>query len=268
MIGKNQRKRIVRNILWIVLLGSGSCVRQRETAREEAGLYRMNTVICSQQYERLKQISVEWSDKINRRMETCGQNVILYVKRKLKKKGSSTKRTGIISQYDELFKKYSSEINWDWRLLASLVYHESSFDPSARSRAGAYGLMQMMPSTMESYGVDTAASPEKHIAAGVKYIKYLDNLMSRHIPNKNERVKFVLASYNIGPGHVLDARRLAGKYGKDATVWENNVDSCLLSKVDPKYYTDPEVRHGRCHGKETHAFVAQVMKLYGYYKTL
>ncbi|MDR3093460.1 MAG: transglycosylase SLT domain-containing protein [Bacteroidales bacterium] len=175
--------------------------------------------------------------------------------------------TMIISPYDDLFRKYSSEINWDWRLLASLVYQESNFKENSRSRSGAYGLMQMMPATMKNYGVDTTATPEKHIAAGVKYIKYLDEIMSRYVPDENERVKFVLASYNIGPGHVLDAYRIARKVGKQSGVWENNVDSCLLRKREPQYYQLPEVRHGKCHGQETFAFVTKVMKRYGDYKS-
>ncbi|MDR0713382.1 MAG: transglycosylase SLT domain-containing protein [Bacteroidales bacterium] len=173
-----------------------------------------------------------------------------------------------ISPYDDLFRKYSPEINWDWRLLASLVYHESRFKHGVRSKAGAYGLMQMMPSTMRNYGVDTTSSLEKHIAAGVKYLKYLDYMMSKYVPDPNERVKFVLASYNIGPGHVLDARRIAKKYGKNASVWENSVDSCLLRKREPMYYNLPEVRYGRCRGKETYAFVVQVMKRYSSYKEM
>jgi membrane-bound lytic murein transglycosylase F len=177
-------------------------------------------------------------------------------------------RTGIVSDYDELFRKYSAGINWDWRLLASLVCQESRFNPEARSRVGAFGLMQIMPSTMEELGIDSTSPPEKQIAAGVKYIKYLNDILSKSIPDKNERIKFVLASYNIGPGHIFDARRLAEKYGKDASVWDSNVDSCLLSKTDPHVYTDPEVRHGRCVGKETNAFVAQVMQRYEHYKNI
>ncbi len=179
-------------------------------------------------------------------------------------------RTGTISKYDELFKKYSKEIGWDWRLLASLVCQESRFQPEARSKRGAYGLMQMMPATMERFsGTDIiVSSPEKQIAAGVAYIKYLDKLIAPNVSDKDERIKFVLASYNIGPGHILDAQRLAEKYGKDASVWDNNVDSCLLSKADPKYYTDPEVRHGKCKGKETYAFVSLVLERFEHYKNI
>jgi membrane-bound lytic murein transglycosylase F len=177
-------------------------------------------------------------------------------------------RTGKISEYDELFKKYSREIDWDWRLLASLVCQESRFKPQARSRSGAYGLMQMMPSTLQYFGIDTTASPEKHIAAGVAYIKYLDKMISPKVENKEERIKFVLASYNIGPGHIFDAQYLAEKYGKNAAIWDNNVDSFLLSKAEPKFYNDPEVRHGKCKGKETFAFVTQILERYEHYRNM
>jgi membrane-bound lytic murein transglycosylase F len=176
--------------------------------------------------------------------------------------------TGIISEYDEIFRKYSAEIGWDWRLLAALVYQESRFIPNLRSPKGAYGLMQIMPATLEHFGVDTTASPDRHVAAGVAYIKFLDRMIAPHVENIDERIKFILASYNIGLGHIFDARRLAEKYGKDAGVWDNNVDSCLLGKSDPRFYNDPDVLHGKCRGKETYAFVTQIMELYGHYKNI
>jgi membrane-bound lytic murein transglycosylase F len=195
-----------------------------------------------------------------------------YHKSKTIQKNAQSKlfanRTGVISEYDDIFRKYSSEIGWDWRLLAALVYQESRFVPTVRSKRGAYGLMQIMPATMKHFGTDTTASPDRHIAAGVAYIKLLDKMIAPHVADKDERVKFILASYNIGPGHIFDAQRLAEKYGKDADVWDNNVDSCLLSKSDPKFYKDPEVRHGRCSGKETYAFVSQIMERYEHYKNI
>ena len=179
-----------------------------------------------------------------------------------------TNRTGIISNYDHIFKKYSPKIGWDWRLLAALVYQESRFIPDVRSPKGAYGLMQLMPATLQYFGADTTSSPDRHIAAGVSYIKFLDKMFAPFVPDDNERIKFILASYNIGPGHILDARRLAEKLGKDANVWDNNVDSCLLRKSDPLYYNDPEVRHGKCYGKETYSFVAQIMERFEHYKNI
>ena len=177
-------------------------------------------------------------------------------------------RTGVISEYDDLFRKYSAEIDWDWRLLAALVCQESRFAPDVRSRKGAYGLMQMMPATLEQFGTDTAALPERQIAAGVAYLRYLDGIIAPFVTDRDERIKFILAAYNIGPGHILDACRLAGKYGKNADVWDNNVDLYLLGKSDPKYYNDPEVRHGKCYGRETYSFVAQIMERYEHYKNI
>jgi len=176
--------------------------------------------------------------------------------------------TIVISKYDDIFRKYSRKIGWDWRLLAALVFHESSFRPTVRSSVGAYGLMQLMPSTLEFLGIDSTATPDRHIEAGVDFLKYLDTMFIPYIPEKDERIKFILASYNIGPGHVLDARRLAKKYGKNDGIWNNNVDSFLIHKSKPKFYTDPNVRHGKCYGKETFAFVKHVTEQFEYYKNM
>jgi membrane-bound lytic murein transglycosylase F len=176
--------------------------------------------------------------------------------------------TVFISKYDDIFKKYSPKIDWDWRLLAALVYHESRFRPTVRSPMGAYGLMQLMPATLDHFGIDTTATPDRHIEAGVKLIKHLDTMFAPYVPDKDERIKFILASYNIGPGHVLDAQRLAKKYGKDDSVWNNNVDSFLLRKSKPQFYNDPNVQFGKCYGIETYAYVLQVTERFEYYKNL
>lgn len=172
-----------------------------------------------------------------------------------------------ISAYDHLLKKYSDEIGWDWQLLASVMYQESRFNPEARSPQGAFGLMQLMPDTGARFGIDTTSTAEEQIAAGVRYLAYLDRLMTRVTPDEKERIKFILASYNVGPGHVFDAVRLAESAGKETTVWDNNVDSCLLSKSLPEVYTRPEVRNGYCRGSEAFAYVRSVMARYEMYKT-
>ncbi|MCF6342171.1 MAG: transporter substrate-binding domain-containing protein, partial [Bacteroidales bacterium] len=111
---------------------------------------------------------------------------------------------GRLSPYDEEIKKASTIIGWDWRVLASLIYQESEFKPKVRSWVGAYGLMQMMPVTLEKYGLDTTASPDQQITAGARYLKYLDRQLPAEIADSAERMKFVLASYNAGIGHVFD----------------------------------------------------------------
>ncbi len=175
---------------------------------------------------------------------------------------------GKISPYDNLIKKYSSLIDWDWRLLASLIYQESRFYPDARSWAGAFGLMQLMPHTAEKFGVDSLSPPEDQIKAGVEFIKMLDKQLSPKIEDKAERTKFVLASYNAGIAHVYDARRLAEKYQRDPNKWEENVDYFLLNKSKPEFYNDSVVKYGYCRGDEPYHFVYDILDRYQHYKNV
>lgn len=176
--------------------------------------------------------------------------------------------SGKISMYDDVVKRESERIGWDWRLVSSMIYQESRFNPNAVSWAGAFGLMQLMPATAGRFGVSRTSSPESHIRAGVSFIKWLDKRFEDEIPDPDERVKFVLAAYNVGKGHVDDARRLAEKYGDDPNVWEGSVGKWLLNKSQPKYYRDPVVKHGYARGVETTNYVVQVMDRYEHYKNI
>lgn len=179
-----------------------------------------------------------------------------------------TLTSGDISPYDEILQKHSSKLGWDWELLAALIYQESHFNNSARGWGGSFGLMQFMPRTGAKYGVDSSSSAHENIIAGVNYLKYLDNYWTPIIADTTERIKFVLASYNVGPGHVLDARRLAEKYGKNAFVWDDNVDYFLLNKSKAKYYKDEVVRNGYCKGYITFDYVNEIMERYEHYKNM
>lgn len=175
--------------------------------------------------------------------------------------------TGKISPYDDYLKQYSEKLGWDWRLMASLVYQESRFKNNLTSWAGAWGIMQLMPATAKRFGVDTVSSPREQIRAGSEFIVWLDKLF-KDVPDREERTKFVLAAYNIGPGHIIDARNLAKKNGADPDVWDNNVDRFLLSKADPRFYNDPVVRFGYCRGTETFKYVSEVMERFEHYKNI
>ena len=166
---------------------------------------------------------------------------------------------GRISHYDELFKKYAVEIDWDWRLLAALVYTESNFNPNAVSWAGAKGLMQLMPATARAFGMPPGmdADPEESLKAGIKYIKELENIFSK-IKDRKQKEQFVLASYNAGIGHVFDAMALAEKYGKDKYVWDGSVATYMLLKNREEYYKDPVCKNGYFRGVETYNFVKDV----------
>ncbi|MDE7102170.1 MAG: transporter substrate-binding domain-containing protein, partial [Bacteroidales bacterium] len=172
-----------------------------------------------------------------------------------------------ISPYDNLFRKYAGQIDWDWHLLASLVYQESQFQSHLVSKKGAVGLMQMMPATARRYNITVRSGEEEQIRTGVRYIKSLYGFFPDSIAEP-DRTRFVLASYNIGPGHVLDARRLAGKYGADPNLWYGNVENWLLQLSKPEYYTDSVCRNGRAYGKQTVKFVKDIEERYIHYKNL
>ena len=128
------------------------------------------------------------------------------------------KHSGDISAYDELFKKYARRCPYDWLLLAAIARTESDFSPNEVSWAGARGLMQIMPSGARSLGIDPERlfDPEVNVQCAVSELNYLDRYFSKYVSNSQERMKFVLAAYNGGMSHIVDAIRLAQKYGKDA----------------------------------------------------
>lgn len=175
--------------------------------------------------------------------------------------------SGKISPYDATLKQLSEDIGWDWRLLASMVYQESRFNPHAKSWAGAFGLMQLMPATAKRFGVGPGSPPKMQMRAGIMFIQWLDDRLN-YIEHIEEREKFILASYNVGLGHVLDARALAVKHGKDPNKWDGNVADFLLSKSDPAVYSDPVVKYGYCRGAEPYHYVADILERYEHYKNL
>lgn len=177
-------------------------------------------------------------------------------------------KEGKISDYDELMKKYAATINWDWRLLASQMYKESKFDPNTKSWRGATGLMQLMPRTALSHGVQANElnDPEKNIIAGTKHIAMLENHWNAKSLDSVEFIKFTLGSYNVGQGHVEDAIRLAKKYDLNPSIWDDNVAKMLLNKSIPKYYNDPVVKYGYCRGKEPVNYVETILDTFELYK--
>lgn len=175
---------------------------------------------------------------------------------------------GKISIFDHLFKVYAATIGFDWRLLASIAYQESRFDTTATSWAGARGLMQVMPQTFTGMGenIRDINDPEASIRAAAKYLKTMNNSF-KSIEDQHERMKFILASYNAGIGHIYDAQALAKKYGKNPHVWTGSVDEFALLKSNPDYYTDSVCRFGYFRGRETYNYVIAVLGTYEYYKT-
>ncbi len=174
---------------------------------------------------------------------------------------------GEISQYDHLFKRYSSTCGWDWRLLAAQAYQESGFDHEAVSYMGALGLMQLMPQTARSVGVSVASAfdPEANIRGAVRLISNLDRHYAQ-VRNPNERIKFILAAYNGGAGHIDDARSLASKHGNDPDRWTGSVDMYVLRLSQPEYFNDSNVRYGFMRGTETYNYVVSIMERWNSYR--
>lgn len=173
-----------------------------------------------------------------------------------------------ISEFDAYIKRYSADLSWDWRLLAALIYQESRFNPESRSWAGAFGLMQLMPATAERFGIDTSHTGAANIRAGVSYLKYLDRFWKKRVDDPDERVKFILASYNVGPGHIQDAMVIAEHIGKDSQRWFNNVEEALLLKGESDFRHLEGVRHGYCRPNETVKYVRNVLRKFAEYQSL
>lgn len=175
-------------------------------------------------------------------------------------------KNGVISSFDPMIKKEAEKIGWDWRLLASVIYQESGFDPEATSNYGAVGLMQVMPETSLQFGFEDYVDPQDNIRVGAYYLQYLEKMFAKYDLDTLNRIKFTLAAYNAGPGHVFDAMRLAESYGKNPNVWNNNVDYFIRYKSRPEIYRDTLSRSGYCDGKQTFNFVNNIMENYTHYK--
>jgi membrane-bound lytic murein transglycosylase F len=162
-----------------------------------------------------------------------------------------------LPKYRELIEQSASAYGFDWRLIAAQIYQESHFDPQALSPAGAGGLMQLTPATAEAYELSDISDPGGNIEAGVAYLKYLFDTLEG--PIGQDRLKIALASYNIGLGHVLDARELARKQGLDPDRW-SSLEKTLPLLADPRYYRNAQ--HGYCRGSEPVRYVKRVLFYY------
>lgn len=219
--------------------------------------------------------SPELLQEINEWIDGMKENVDYYViYNKYFKNSKSYRRrirsdffsleSGRISRYDDIIRARADSIGWDWRLLSSMIYQESGFNPRTKSWAGARGLMQLMPPTAKQFGISDLYSPESSIEAGTKYISYLYDQWDS-ISDSTERIKFILASYNVGPGHVKDAQRLAEKNNENPKDW-NVIGDYLLKLSKPTYYNDPVVQYGYCRGEEPYYYVKEILERFDHYK--
>ena len=171
----------------------------------------------------------------------------------------------VISPYDEIIQRHASHYNMDWHLMSALAYTESRFNPAAKSRVGARGLMQVMPATGRELGFDNVEDLESNVEAGTLYMSRLIRVLTDKVPPQ-ERVNFALAAYNAGLGHVYDAQKIAREMGLNPNKWFGNVEKAIVLLQKPEYAR--KARYGYCRGGQPVAYVAKVRAMEANYRKL
>jgi len=174
-------------------------------------------------------------------------------------------KQGKLSPYDTIVRPLSDQWGFDWRLITSQMYQESRFNPAAVSNMGAMGLLQVLPRTAKEFGIKRLSQPKPGIEAGVRYLDWLRRRFDNGLPLE-QRIWFVLASYNAGFGHVQDARRLAIKQGLDPNQWFDSVEKAMLQLSHRKYAS--LAKYGYVRGREPVNYVRQIRDRYQAYVKL
>ena len=164
-----------------------------------------------------------------------------------------------LPKYQAMFEKYSQEI--DWRLLAAISYQESHWQPHARSHTGVRGMMMLTLATAKQMGIKSRLDAEQSIRGGTKYFKRMIAKMPDRIPSP-DRLWFALASYNVGFGHLNDARIITQRQGGDPDRWVD-VKTRLPLLQQKKYYKN--TKYGYARGSEPVHYVDNIRR---YYDTL
>jgi len=161
-----------------------------------------------------------------------------------------------LPKWEPLFKAYSQE--FDWRLIAALSYQESHWNPRAVSPTGVRGMMMLTLPTAKSVGVKNRLDPEQSIRGGVDYLRGIVDRVPDSIP-EHEKIWFALASYNVGYGHMMDARRLTKWQNGNPDSWGDVKDRLPLLKKR-KYYS--QTRYGYARGDEARKYVENIRRYY------
>lgn len=163
-----------------------------------------------------------------------------------------------LPKYDELFQQYAESYSLDWRLLAAIGYQESHWRPNAVSPTGVRGLMMLTQNTARHIGVSNRLDVEESIRGGAKYFTMVHRKVPERIPEP-DKTWFALASYNVGWGHVEDARRLTQGAGKDPDRWMD-VKEFLPLLTQKEWYT--KTRYGYARGHEPVLYVQNIRRYY------
>ena len=161
-----------------------------------------------------------------------------------------------LPKYQELFQTHAKDI--DWRLLAAISYQESHWDPEAKSYTGVRGMMMLTEPTAKAMGVSNRLHPAQSIKGGARYLQEMKEKVPDSVPD-DEKVWFALTAYNIGYGHMMDARRLTKELGKDPDAW-SDVKEVLPLLQQARWHR--KVRYGYARGGEARNYVNNVRQYY------
>jgi membrane-bound lytic murein transglycosylase MltF len=153
----------------------------------------------------------------------------------------------------EFFKTYSDQYDMDYLLMAAQGYQESQLNQNAKSKAGAIGVMQVMPATGKELKVGDISQIGPNVQAGVKYMRFMiDQYFEKEPMDRLNKALFAFAAYNAGPARINGLRKEAARRGLDPNVWFNNVEVVASEKI----------------GRETVTYVSNIYKYYVAYKLI
>jgi membrane-bound lytic murein transglycosylase F len=163
-----------------------------------------------------------------------------------------------LPKYEKHFKTYAKEEKVDWRLLAAIGYQESLWQPAVTSKTGVRGLMMLTQNTAQAMGVSNRLDAKQSIMGGAKYLAKIKDELDDDIAEP-DRTWFALAAYNVGTGHLDDARLLAKKDGLNPNKWLD-VKKMLPRLAQKQWYS--KTRYGYARGNEPVHFVANIRRYY------
>jgi len=163
-----------------------------------------------------------------------------------------------LPSYESLFRDYATTFNMDWRLLAAMGYQESHWRPNAVSPTGVRGLMMLTRNTANYIGINNRLDAEESIQGGAKYFRMVHKRVPKRIAEP-DRTWFALASYNVGFGHLEDARRLTKGAGKNPDRWLD-VKEFLPLLAQKEWYK--KTRYGYARGHEPVLYVQNIRRYY------
>ncbi len=160
----------------------------------------------------------------------------------------------VLPKYKKEFKKAATKNKIDWTLLAAQSYQESHWRRNARSPTGVRGMMMLTQTTAKEVGITSRLDPKQSIQGGAKYMQRLIQRIPEDVTG-HDRILFALAAYNVGMGHVHDARTLARRLKKNPDVW-HEVSEVLPLLSQKKYYKT--LKYGYARGREPVRYVQRI----------